>query len=84
MKTIAISIDEETLEGIDGVARSGQRRKPGRRGANRSEVVREALSEYLLRHERRKREARDRQAIAGHSRTLRREAAALVREQAEP
>ncbi len=79
MKTIAVSIDEGTLEAIDRVARSG----PGRRGGNRSAVVREALSEYVLARQRRGREERDREALGGQRERLRKQAAALVAEQAK-
>jgi len=85
MKTIAISIDEATLGALDrlAAARSRSRRSsPARRG--RSEVVRLALREYILRQEREQREARERIAISRHRDLLARQAAALVEEQGEP
>jgi metal-responsive CopG/Arc/MetJ family transcriptional regulator len=75
MKTIAISIDEGTLEAIDQLVE-------GRR--SRSEVVREALREYLVHRAQRIREEHDRRVVAANREELARSAAALVREQAKP
>ena len=88
MKTIAISIEESTIEALGRITRDEARRQGGRgRGAktpNRSEVVRMALREFVERRERAEREARERLAIARHRDLLARQAAALVGEQAEP
>ena len=78
MKTIAISIDEPTLGALDRLAQSG-----GARG-NRSELVREALVEYLARRENQEQEALERAAIAKHRELLVRQAKAMVAEQAQP
>jgi len=58
MKTIAISIDEATLTGLDRLSRSAEKserpaRGSGRRQAsgNRSRIVRQALREFLQRRE---------------------------------
>ena len=83
MKTIAVSIDESTLAALERVIRKGARRARGsRRRPTRSEVVRQALHEFIERHERSAREAKERQLIARHRDRLAREAAALVKEQA--
>ena len=78
MKTIAVSIDEPTLEALDRLAQSG-------RGArNRSELVREALAEFLSRRERVEQETRERAAIRRHRARLARQAKAMVAEQGVP
>ena len=81
MKTIAISIDERTLEAIDRLA--GAARGADRARVNRSRVVRLALQEYVARRQRHELEARDRRAYAKH-RGLAKELEALVAEQAKP
>jgi metal-responsive CopG/Arc/MetJ family transcriptional regulator len=80
MRTIAITIEEETLEQVDRVAASG-RTGPT---ANRSKVIRAAVREYLARLERAVEEEREREILKRHSRRIARDAAALVREQAKP
>ena len=86
MKTIAVSIDESLLIAIDRMARERQSRgsgpASGRRKANRSEVVRRAVEEYLVRHEKQEREARERRIFAEHRARLERQLEALVAEQA--
>ncbi len=91
MKTIAISIDEATLTGLDRLARSpeksgGPARRSGRReaGGNRSRIVRQALREFLLRRESLQREERERKVYAKHRRLVTRQAEVLVGEQAKP
>lgn len=75
MRTIAITIDEDTLAAIDRLSDAGR---------SRSELVREALREYLLRREQRLREDDvDRRIIAEHREDLARSAEALVRDQAK-
>jgi metal-responsive CopG/Arc/MetJ family transcriptional regulator len=84
MKTIAISIDEASLAALDRLALSG-RRRPGRtRRGNRSEVVRRALQEFIARQRKQKREEGDARILRAHRDLLARQAAVLVREQAEP
>lgn len=80
MKTIAITIDEETLEGVDRVA---GRKRTGE-STNRSKVIRTAVREYLARLERLVEEDREREILKRHSGRLARQAAALVRAQAKP
>jgi len=82
MKTIAISIDEENLAALNRLARAGGRR--GRKGGpNRSEVVRQALREFLDRHRKRESEERDRRILSVHRDEIERQTASLVAEQAE-
>jgi metal-responsive CopG/Arc/MetJ family transcriptional regulator len=65
------------VEAIDRLARrGGQRRK-------RSEIVRQALAEFLARREQEAQEARERAALARHRAVLARQARALVAEQAK-
>ncbi len=73
MKTIAISIEEPMVDALDQLARAG---------TSRSEVVREAIGEYLERRARLEREQQERRVIAEHRELLARQAAALVSEQA--
>lgn len=80
MKTIAITIEEETLARVDRVAHT--RRAGG--SANRSRVIRTAVDEYLTRLERAVEEAREREVLRRHAGRLSRQTAALVREQAKP
>jgi metal-responsive CopG/Arc/MetJ family transcriptional regulator len=75
MKTIAISIDEPTLGALDRLAQV--------RG-KRSELVREALVEYLARRESQEQEALERAAIAKHRALLARQTKAMVAEQGKP
>lgn len=89
MKTIAISIDEPTLEAVDRIASALSTRARGRgrsrgRGPNRSEVIRRALRDFVQRREKRQREERERRILAAHRARLARQAEALVAEQAQP
>jgi Arc/MetJ-type ribon-helix-helix transcriptional regulator len=79
MKTIAITIDSALLRSLDRLAAS----VPGRR-PNRSDLVRRALRDFLRAQERAAREAEEAAILRRHRRRLRREASALVREQARP
>jgi Arc/MetJ-type ribon-helix-helix transcriptional regulator len=81
VKTIAITIDEPTLKGIARLAARGGAR--GRR-LSRSEIVRRALHEFLLRHERQEREERERKVFAAHKAKIDAQLEALVEEQAVP
>ena len=78
MKTIAIYIDEPTLGALDRLAR-----KRSARG-KRSEVIREALAEFLARRESLEQEALERAAITKHRALLARQTKAMVAEQAKP
>ena len=84
MKTIAISIDEDSLAAIDRLTRAAA----GGRGAggrtSRSEVVRRAVQEYVARHRKREREEGDRKILAENRETIDRQVSALVAEQATP
>ncbi len=84
MGTIAISIDEASLAAVDRVARAAGHRRGGRKTANRSEVIRRAVKEFLARRQRREREEQDRRVLSAHRDDIERQAAALVAEQAEP
>ena len=77
MKTIAITMDEDTLKRIDGLTAAGNT-------GNRSRIIREAVREYLLRVERAAEEEREREVFRKHRSKLARQAAALVKEQAKP
>ena len=72
MKTIAITIDEETVARVDRLGKG-----------NRSRVIREAVQEYVARVERLAAEAQEATVIHRHRSRLARQAAALVREQAK-
>jgi metal-responsive CopG/Arc/MetJ family transcriptional regulator len=75
MKTIAISIDEPTLERMDQLAK--------RRGMNRSELIREATQYYLAEKEAETEEERERKIFRRHKSKLKKQTAALIREQAK-
>ena len=72
MKTIAFTIDSETLARLDRV--------PG----NRSRLIREAVREYLARRERLETEQQEAGILRRHRGRLARQARALVRSQAKP
>lgn len=74
MKTIAITIEEKTLNRIDALL-------SGKNGAwkTRSELVRMALQEYMRSIE----QGREREIIRKNSGKLKKQAAALVKEQAK-
>jgi metal-responsive CopG/Arc/MetJ family transcriptional regulator len=80
MKTIAISIDEANLAALDRLARSTGR---GRGRGGRSEVVRQAVREFVARHRQREREESDRKVLAENRQTIERQVNGLVAEQAE-
>jgi metal-responsive CopG/Arc/MetJ family transcriptional regulator len=85
MKTIAITIDEPTLDAIDELAARGAE---GRRGKatrpSRSEIIRRALQEFLLRRQRAERDERDRRILSKHRKRIAEQAEALVAEQGLP
>jgi Arc/MetJ-type ribon-helix-helix transcriptional regulator len=79
MKTIAMTIDEPTLKGIDRLmARDAVPWK------SRSEVIRHAVQEFVARVERATEEDREREIFHRHGARLNRQAAALIKEQAKP
>ena len=84
MKTIAISIDEVSLAAIDRMARAARVQRGRKRRANRSEVIRRAVREFIGRGKRREREDNDRAILATNREQIERQAEALVGEQAEP
>lgn len=88
MKTIAISIDAPTLAAIDRIARAVGKRsgraERGKRAANRSQVIRDALQRFVEHYERQNREAGERRILSKHREKLGRQLEALVAEQAEP
>lgn len=71
MKTIAITIDEAMLQRVDRMA------------ANRSELIRAAVKEYLDRLERAAAEEHEAAVFRRHRTRLERDARAAVVEQAE-
>jgi metal-responsive CopG/Arc/MetJ family transcriptional regulator len=79
MKTIAITIEEHTLKRIDEVA--GQR---GESGTNRSQFIREAIKEHLVRIERQIEGEREREIFKRNRNKLHKQALALIKEQAKP
>ena len=79
MKTIAITIDEKTLQRIDRIM-SGES-APWK---SRSEIVRQALREFIARLERAAEEEREREILHRHRSLINRQAAALIKEQAKP
>jgi len=82
MRTIAISIDEASLAALDRLAAG--RRRGGTKRANRSEMIRRAVQEFIARHRKREREGKDGRILRDHRVLIARQAALLVAEQAEP
>jgi len=78
MKTIAISIDDDTLERVDRLAASEGTAR------NRSHVIRQAVREYVQRLERLTEDEREARIVRQHRGRLTRQARALVRQQAKP
>jgi metal-responsive CopG/Arc/MetJ family transcriptional regulator len=72
MKTIAFTIDDDTLARLD------------RLGGNRSRLIRAAVREHLTRMERVASEQQEARIIRRHRGRLARQARALVRAQARP
>ncbi len=79
MKTIAITIDEKTLEHVDRMVGRG-----GGAGRNRSQLIRQAVHEYVSRLDRLAEDEREAAIVRRHRGRLARQASALVREQAKP
>jgi metal-responsive CopG/Arc/MetJ family transcriptional regulator len=78
MKTVAITIDEDMLRRIDRLATKGTATIK-----NRSQVIRQAVREYVARIERLAEEERERKVFRRHRQLLERQAKALVEEQAK-
>ena len=78
MKTIAVTIDDETLKLLDELTA----RAPARQA--RSAVVRAALRDFAHRERRRVIEEREREIFRRNRKQLAREARVLTREQARP
>ncbi len=76
MKTIAITVDEETLALIDNLGSSTKFR-------SRSALVRAAIREYAEQVQRRREEEREREIIRKNKDVLDRELKALIAEQAQ-
>jgi hypothetical protein len=72
MKTIAITIEDDVLNRIDSLA------------GNRSEFIRKAVHDYLAHIETLEEEQRERKIFRQNRERLRREAIALIKEQAKP
>ena len=79
MKTIAITIDEDIINRLDQLGR-GSAGAPRR---NRSRIIREAVKEYVVRHERLAAEEREAAIIRRHRVRLLQQANAAIREQAK-
>lgn len=86
MKTIAISIDEPSLAAIDRIAGARGRGAVSARArkGNRSAVIRRALRDFIVRRQKQEREERERVILKAHRARVRRQAEALVAEQAQP
>lgn len=78
MKTIAITMDEDTISRIDEIA---QKSVPP---SNRSRVIRAAVKEFVAKELQRDREARERKIFKKNRVRLERQARALISEQAKP
>lgn len=72
MKTIAFTIDDDTLERLE------------RLRGNRSKLIREAVREHLARRERVASEQQEARILHQHRGRLARQAGALIRSQAKP
>ena len=79
MKTIAITIDNDTLRSIDELSRKSP--APAR---SRSRIIRMALKEFVARKEQEVREAREQEIFKRHRARIARQARALISEQAKP
>jgi len=79
MKTIAITIDDDTLNALESVVKE----VPGR-ARSRSRLIRLAIKEFVARQCKEARETREREIFKNHRAKLGRQAKALVSDQAEP
>ncbi len=78
MKTIAVTIDETTLQLLDKLLVASPQR------SSRSALVRTAVREYAERERRREVEVYEREIFHKHKKRLARQAQALVAAQAQP
>ena len=78
MKTIAITVDDETLSLMDRLHRSS------RRFRSRSALVRAAIRAYAAQESERRARVRELEVIRENKQLLDRQLKALVREQATP
>jgi metal-responsive CopG/Arc/MetJ family transcriptional regulator len=78
MKTIAVTIDEGTLQLLDELTAGEPRRR------TRSALVRTALREFAERERRRQVEEREREIFRQNRKQLAREARMLLADQARP
>lgn len=76
MKTIAITIDDETLSLIDTLNRSSGRFR------SRSALIRAAIRAFVAREREQRLEAQERQVLRNNKRLLDRQLRALVKDQA--
>ncbi len=79
MKTIAITIDEDTLRSIEEISK-----KSSVRARSRSRIIRLAIKEFVSRRQQQAREAREREIFKRHRTRMARQARALISEQAKP
>jgi metal-responsive CopG/Arc/MetJ family transcriptional regulator len=77
MKTIAITIDEHMLQRVDYLVTTNVP------VTNRSQIIRQAVADYVNRQERQSEEDREREIFRKHRQRLARQADALVKEQAK-
>ena len=77
MKTIAITLEEDMLRRIDEITE-------GLAAGNRSQFIREAVSERLRRIDRISEEEREKEIFSRNRQRLKRQALALIKEQAKP
>ena len=78
MRTIAITIEEDTLKSLKEIAE-----KSPRGPKNRSRIIRMAISEFVAKERQRLREAQEREIFKKHRTRLARQARALISEQAK-
>lgn len=78
MKTIAITIDEHMLKRVDCLV---SRNEAATR--NRSQIIRQAVAEFVIQQERQAEEERERKIYQQHRQRLAQQADTLVKEQAK-
>ncbi len=78
MKPMTITIDEETIRKLDEVAAA----RPGTR--SRSALVRTAIRDFIERERKRQLEEHERDIVRRNRQKLKRQALALIQEQAQP
>ncbi|MDO8681193.1 MAG: hypothetical protein Q7R30_21965 [Acidobacteriota bacterium] len=79
MKTIAITIDDETLDRIARISGRGTERV-----RNRSLLIRDAVKDYVSRLERAAEDEREATVVRRHRARLSRQASAAVKAQGKP